>query len=78
MKNFAEKISILKKINTSLTYFSIYLFRKNLNKKEEIYLKFIDRYYQYNNKKFIDTEVKLTNIKEFYIIYSEIPLALDN
>ena len=76
--NFIGNIDILKKIDIPLTDFSLYLFKKLTNKIEEIYIKFIDEYYTYkNNKLEIIPSFKLSNIKEFYMIYSEIPLDLN-
>ena len=75
-KNFTNKISVLKQINIPLTYFSIYLLKKIVKKKEEIFIKFIDKYYKYIGGIFKNVEFKLNDIEEIYLIHSEIPLSL--
>ena len=55
----------------------MYLLIKEIDNKEEIFIKFIDKYYYYNDEKLEKVKISLNDIKEFYIIYSELPLALN-
>ncbi len=76
-KDFTNNIEILKKINIPLTHFSLYYIKKIFDKKDDIYIKFIDKYYFYkDNRLEIIDNFEFLSVSYLYIISSELPLEL--
>ena len=68
----------MEKIKAPLSSFCVYLFKKKEKTKEKIFINFIDRNYKYDNKKLNNSDIRINDMDDIYIIYSEIPLNFIN